>query len=85
MAACTAPRSLIAQIVLPGLDGFGLAALIRQTQSRFVPIVAVTALSLSALGRETQVAGIDAGLPKPCDPETIVKKMRELLEERLTA
>jgi DNA-binding response OmpR family regulator len=69
---------VILDLMLPGIDGFGVAAELRRTR-RFVPV-----LMLTARGRSEDVlrgfgAGADDYLPKPFELPILLSRVRGLL------
>src|SRR6185369_15232764 len=69
---------VILDVMLPGIDGFGVVAELRQ-QRRFVPV-----LMLTARGRSEDVlrgfgAGADDYLPKPFELPILLTRVRGLL------
>jgi two-component system alkaline phosphatase synthesis response regulator PhoP len=72
---------LVLDVMLPGMDGFTLASRLRE-QSRFVPI-----LMLTARGQADDVlrgfeAGADDYLPKPFDLSVLLARINALLRRR---
>lgn len=72
---------MVLDVMLPGIDGFSLAARLR-SQGQFVPI-----LMLTARGRPEDVlrgfeAGADDYLPKPFDLSVLLARINALLRRR---
>jgi DNA-binding response OmpR family regulator len=72
---------VVLDVMLPGIDGFSLAARLR-SQGQFVPI-----LMLTARGRSEDVlrgfeAGADDYLPKPFDLSVLLARINALLRRR---
>ncbi len=72
------PDLVLLDVMLPGLDGFALAAELRRLGSK-VPILLLTAKG----GVRDRVTGLDAGaddyLPKPFDAQELLARVRALL------
>lgn len=72
------PDLVLLDVMLPGLDGFALAAELRRVGSK-VPILLLTAKG----GVRDRVTGLDAGaddyLAKPFDPQELLARVRALL------
>lgn len=72
-----APDLVILDVMLPGMDGFEVCRLIRQTST--VPIIMLTArgeLTDKVLGLEL---GADDYLPKPFEPRELVARIQSVL------
>jgi len=81
------PAIVIADIMMPQLDGFGLVHRIRiNPQTRDIPVVFITA---TYVAREDKDFALNIGatrfLQKPIDMEKFVAMIVELLEQRLPA
>ena len=74
------PDVVVADIGMPGNDGFALIAHVRSVGS--TPAVAVTAYSHPGAMERGLKAGFDAYLGKPFDPDELVKTIRKLYDER---
>jgi DNA-binding response OmpR family regulator len=73
----TSPDLVILDLMLPGIDGFEVCRLIRQTSA--VPIIMLTArgeLTDRVLGLEL---GADDYLPKPFEPRELVARIKSVL------
>ncbi len=75
------PALVVTDLALPGLDGYHLAARLREhPDTGHVPIIAITGHegfvddTARALG-----AGCDAILTKPCDPARLLEEIERLL------
>jgi DNA-binding response OmpR family regulator len=77
------PDVVIADIGMPGNDGFALIAHVRSVDA--TPVVAVTAYSHPGARERGLSAGFNAYLGKPFDPEELVKTVRKLYDERKPA
>lgn len=76
------PELVILDLMLPGMDGFEVCRLIRQTST--VPIIMLTArgeLTDKVLGLEL---GADDYLPKPFEPRELVARIKSVLRRTRT-
>jgi CheY-like chemotaxis protein len=73
------PHCILSDIGLPGIDGYSLAARLRQDESlRHISLIAITAYPDT---EKAKAAGFDHHLLKPADPvivEEIVKELRDM-------
>ena len=75
------PDIVVTDIAMPGLDGFGLAAALREESlTRHVPIVGMTAHWTSDTQSEGQRAGFSAMLLKPCLPTHLLAEIERVLK-----
>lgn len=76
-------KIVLLDIMLPGLDGFGVCRAIRETGN--VPILILSAKS----GKEDKLMGFELGaddyMEKPIDPEILLAKVRALLKRTYEA
>lgn len=74
------PDIILLDIQLPGLDGYEVAANLRQNAALTdVPIVAVTSFALQGDREKALNAGCNGYLEKPIDPETFVASVVSFL------
>jgi two-component system cell cycle response regulator DivK len=74
------PDLIICDLQMPVLDGFGvLEQLKRDAHCAAIPIVAVTAFSMSGDERKVRKAGFDGYLSKPIEPEAFVGQIEAFL------
>lgn len=79
------PDAIVADLHIPGIDGFELTRRLRQDQrTRNIPVLAITGYAAFAAdpGRATR-AGCDAVLPKPCSAEELEAAIRTMVEDRI--
>jgi len=77
----TAPDVVVTDLHIPGIDGFELTRRLKQdARTRAIPVLAVTGYAAFASdpGRARR-AGCDAVLEKPCSPEVLEARVRDLL------
>lgn len=74
------PDVVVTDIMLPGLDGFGLAAALRADhRTRHIPIVGMTGHWTPVIQRDAQRAGLSAVLLKPCSPAHLLAEVERVL------
>jgi two-component system, cell cycle response regulator DivK len=77
------PELIVCDLQMPVLDGYGvLEQLKRDAAMKGIPIVAVTAFSMSGDEEKVRTAGFDGYFSKPIDPETFVKQIEAFLPGR---
>ena len=80
VAEAERPDLILMDLSLPQMDGWELAARIRQTEAiRDVPIIAVTAHAMAGDEERALKAGCNGYLSKPIDEEELLKKVRGLI------
>lgn len=73
------PEVIISDIGLPEADGYELARRLRQTPGfERIPMIALTGYAMDADRQKAYESGFDWHLPKPIDPETLVRTVYEL-------
>jgi two-component system cell cycle sensor histidine kinase/response regulator CckA len=77
MEGAAEPAALVSDVVMPGLDGFDLAARLRARFPR-LPVLLVSGYAESALGRDLEGEGLRL-LPKPYRLEELVGALRRIL------
>jgi CheY-like chemotaxis protein len=76
------PSLVLTELRLPILDGFALCSVLRRdSQTRTVPIVVVTAESRPSELERAHAAGADVVLLKPVTPEALLREIDRLLEQ----
>lgn len=77
-AFSTAPDAIVMDLSLPVLDGWEVIRRLRaDTRTQGTPIVALTGHSLT---ESDENPGYDALLIKPCSPDTLIERLREMLK-----
>jgi two-component system cell cycle response regulator DivK len=75
------PRLVLMDLMMPGVDGFSAAELLRSDpRTRGVPIHCLTALDFPAARRAAERAGCEGFLPKPFDMKGLLGAVRVALE-----
>lgn len=74
------PTLIVCDLQMPVLDGYGvLEQLKRDSVASGIPIIAVTAFSMSGDEQKVREAGFDGYFSKPIDPETFVQQIEAFL------
>jgi two-component system cell cycle response regulator DivK len=80
------PYLILADIQLPGMDGFELTRRIKSDAStRDIVVVALTAFAMMGDRQQALDAGCDGYITKPIDTRTLGARVREFLERRAEA
>lgn len=74
------PQLIVCDLQMPLLDGYGvLEQLRRDAAMAGIPVVAVTAFSMSGDEEKVRMAGFDGYFSKPIEPETFVQQIEAFL------
>lgn len=74
------PRAILLDIQLPGMDGYAVAAALKeQAELAGVPIIAVTSHAMAGDRQRILAAGAGGYIEKPIDPATFVEEIRRHL------
>jgi two-component system, cell cycle response regulator DivK len=77
------PHLVLADIDIPGIDGIELCRRLRtDIRTREVPVLAVTGYGDRSYRDRAIAAGADRVLIKPCEPDTLVREVQELVSHR---
>jgi hypothetical protein len=80
------PDALVADLAMPGQDGFELIRRVRRVESErshvHVPAVALTAYARDEDRRQALAAGFDAFVPKPFEPIELVQTILGLVQQK---
>ena len=80
LVASLGPRIVATEMGLPVVDGYELCRRLRQqTETRSLPIIAVTSWAMPGDVQRAWDVGCDAVLPKPCAPEALLAEIVRLL------
>lgn len=80
------PDGILLDLALPGLDGYQLAADLRQQPDCLgTPLIAVTGYATAAHRDRARAAGFDHYLVKPVDPHGLQELLGDMLRARLLA
>lgn len=76
------PQILVIDIVMPGIDGFGLLESIRRIEAKHnlckTPAIAITALATGIICEKTDRAGYQALFTKPINIDAFIAKIAHL-------
>jgi two-component system, cell cycle response regulator DivK len=83
LAETLRPDVIVMDISMPGLNGITATHRLRLSpRTRRIPIIVLTGYAFHAIEQGALEAGADAFLTKPCLPEDLELKIRELLSGR---
>lgn len=85
LAQTLRPDIIVMDIAMPGLNGITATHRLKQSpRTRRIPVIVLTGYAFRAIEQGALEAGADAFLTKPCLPEDLALKIRELLPPRQT-
>ena len=75
------PDAILTDLAVPGMDGFEFCRALQESEAtRHIPIVAITGHpEYIEQPDRFRNAGISHVFMKPCDPEIVVRQLRQLL------
>lgn len=74
------PDLIVTDIMMPGLDGFALAAALRaERRTRHIPLIGMTGQWSAEIQKQAQRAGFSAMLLKPCLPAHLLAEVERVL------
>jgi len=77
------PDVVVMDLSLPVMDGWEATRRLKgDARTRAIPVIALTGHALAGHSKGAKEAGCDEFLAKPCLPETLVQKVRELLAKK---
>ena len=76
------PDLVLLDLVIPGLDGYGVCALLKRDLNFHAPIAVLSGRSQERDVKAAFSAGADAFLTKPLDRTVLLNKISELLPAR---
>jgi two-component system, cell cycle response regulator DivK len=77
------PHAIVMDLALPGIDGWEATRQLKADPvTRGIPVIALTGHSLQTHEARAKEVQCDAFLTKPCVPEDLVAKIRELIAAR---
>jgi len=78
------PDVVVMDLSLPVLDGWEATRRLKaDARTRCIPVIALTGHALAGHSRGAREAGCDAFLAKPCLPDKLVEKVRELIRSQV--
>jgi two-component system response regulator MprA len=78
------PDLVLLDLIIPGVDGYGVCVLLKRDRTFHAPIVVLTGRTNQKDIKAAFDAGADAVLPKPLDRTALLAKVGELLPARPT-
>jgi two-component system cell cycle response regulator DivK len=82
-AFAATPDLIVADIAVPGIDGIELCRRLRaDIRTREVPVLAVTGYEDRRYHDRAILAGANRVLTKPCELETLIREIHELVSHR---
>ena len=83
MAAAEGPDIILMDLEMPGIDGWEATRLLKSnTQTRHIPIIALSAHALAGSREKALAAGCDEFDTKPIEFDRLVATMRRILAAR---
>ncbi len=80
MMADRIPSAIVADVVMPGMDGYELCRRVRQSPATSdIPVILLTSLSAAEDVLEGLAAGADAFLNKPCSPDHLLATLDRIV------
>jgi two-component system alkaline phosphatase synthesis response regulator PhoP len=77
------PDLIILDLILPGLNGYQICSLLKRDKAfKSIPILMLTARSQAKDIQEGMLVGADAYMTKPYKAESLLEKIKELLDRR---
>lgn len=77
----TQPELLVMDIMLPGLDGFGLLRQLKTQKVKMPRVIVVSAFCGERTIAEAMELGVSYFLPKPCSADSLLEHMRHACRE----
>jgi CheY-like chemotaxis protein len=75
------PNLVILDLDLPGISGYEVARRLRgSADTSAIPLIAATGYSANQQLEEAKGAGFNTILVKPCDPESLIKAIENVLK-----
>lgn len=79
------PDLVLLDLIIPGIDGYGVCALLKRDSNFHAPIAVLSGRTSDKDVKAALDAGADAFLPKPLDRKFLLAKVAELLAARSPA
>ena len=76
------PDLVLLDLIIPGVDGYGVCALLKRDRNFRAPIAVLSGRTQEKDVKAAFGAGADAFLPKPLDRKVLLNKVSELLTAR---
>jgi len=84
VARADPPDLVLLDLIIPGVDGYGVCALLKRDRTFHAPIAVLSGRTSEKDVKAAFDAGADAFLPKPLDRKPLLAKVAELLAARPT-
>ncbi|HEY0469529.1 MAG TPA: response regulator [Polyangiaceae bacterium] len=79
--AAESPDLILLDLMMPGIDGYQLTALLKQNpETRNIPVIMLSAMSDSATRDRALSTGADAYITKPIDRSELCEQVRGVLD-----
>ncbi len=83
MAMKEKPDLILADVIMPGIDGFEVCRRLRKNSAtRHIPIISTTAAGMDDVEHQCLAAGADDCVRKPYDSADLLVKIKRLLEKK---
>jgi DNA-binding response OmpR family regulator len=79
------PDLVLLDLIIPGVDGYGVCALLKRDRSFHAPIAVMTGRTSEKDVKAAFEAGADTVLHKPLDRQALLAKIRELLTSQASS
>jgi len=73
------PDLVLLDLIIPGVDGYGVCALLKRDRTFRAPVIVLSGRTNERDTKAALGAGADAFLPKPLDRTNLLAKVAELL------
>src|SRR5918998_3770905 len=77
------PHFVVLDVMMPGLDGFGVLTAIRSLPGEPVPVLMLTAAAEADANAKAWANGVDYYLAKPFTPDAVLDLIDTVLSERV--
>jgi DNA-binding response OmpR family regulator len=85
VARADPPDLVLLDLIIPGVDGYGVCALLKRDRTFLAPIAVLTGRISEKDAKAAFEAGADAILHKPIDRQVLLAKISELLTGRASS
>jgi DNA-binding response OmpR family regulator len=79
------PDFVVLDVMMPGLDGFGVLSSIRAQPGEPVPVLMLTAAAEADADARAWASGVDYYLPKPFDADAVLELIDGVLNDQAGA
>jgi DNA-binding response OmpR family regulator len=86
MAMAEHPDAIVLDLMMPGMDGYDVLSVLRETvELEGIPVLVLTAVTLSSDRERCLSKGADAVMTKPFDPRDVAEVVDGLLSGQIKA